>query len=502
MPLLERQRRDVLHLRANESDGTGRTPELDGVDDDERVGGLEQLLHEMDPADADVQDAYLGRDPALQETLGDDDSEPVVAAEEIADARDQHSHVVEDTGALTVPDEAIRELRGRLERYPPDRYPVQHATAQFHLGLALTNAGCPVQAEAALAIAIRLFAPERLPVEHARTLNALGASLRMAGRGREAAEVLARAAAIFEEQGRALEQGAALFNLGLVRRESGDPALDAFRWARKLIDPGQAPAQAAAAAREHGTSLLAAGEVEEAIRALEEACRLADRAGSQAELGAAANGLGLAQLAAARAEEAIGAFGRAAACHPRSVRPQEYAMVKANLALAHEQAGDGPRARLAARQALAVRDAADAVTNQAAAVLSRLGAASDDLFSVLGVEPQERRLAIVREELARWADLPPAAQEHEAAAWIAAQLEHPAATDLAETWLGGLLELPPEAMERIVRATMKALGETAPDHLERFRSHVAAASARFHTPQLMRVTEMFARLAAEQRLPW
>src|SRR5215212_11475176 len=125
--------------------------------------------------------------------MGDDHAEAVIAPEQVADPRDQDLHA----GRIrTVVDglEAIEELEERLARFPPERYPVQHATAQFHLGVALANAGRPAEAERALHVAARLFAPDRLPTEHAKATNALGAALRLAGRLDEAAAAFSRAA--------------------------------------------------------------------------------------------------------------------------------------------------------------------------------------------------------------------------------------------------------------------------------------------------------------------
>ncbi|MDP9401574.1 MAG: hypothetical protein M3P39_11665, partial [Actinomycetota bacterium] len=95
----------------------------------------------------------------------------------------------------------VGELEERLRRFPAQRYPVQHATAQFHLGVAHAQTGDLAGAELALATAARLFDPRALPAEHGKAMNALGAVLRLAGRAAEAMEVLARAAAAFEAAG-------------------------------------------------------------------------------------------------------------------------------------------------------------------------------------------------------------------------------------------------------------------------------------------------------------
>jgi Flp pilus assembly protein TadD len=60
--------------------------------------------------------------------------------------------------------EAVDELEERLRRHPVDRYPVQHATAQFHLGVLRARRGELDRAEAALAAAAALFPRGELPV--------------------------------------------------------------------------------------------------------------------------------------------------------------------------------------------------------------------------------------------------------------------------------------------------------------------------------------------------
>ncbi|MGH3666364.1 MAG: hypothetical protein ACRDU8_09820, partial [Egibacteraceae bacterium] len=78
-------------------------------------------------------------------------------------------------------DDAITVLQGRLRHYPADRYPVQHATARFHLGQVLLDRGTAAAAEVELRTAAGLFDPRRLPVEHAKATNLLGAALRALG---------------------------------------------------------------------------------------------------------------------------------------------------------------------------------------------------------------------------------------------------------------------------------------------------------------------------------
>lgn len=397
-------------------------------------------------------------------------------------------------------DEAVGELERRLERYPAQRYPIQHATAQFHLGVALTQTGDLPRAETALATAAQLFDAAGMATEHGKAMNALGTLLRARARHGEAEAVLARAVAAFEAEGLRAEQGAALFNLGLVRREAGrpGPGLEALEAAARLFDEADAPAQAAAAARELGAARLAVGDLEEAREALERGFALAGRAGDVAGAGAAANVLGLVHLAAGRPGEAVEAFRDALGAHPRGVRPAEHAMARANLALAHERAGDALRARLAARQALGVPAAPEPVRAQAEAIVQRLGGGPGDVLAVLDEEDEERRPAVVREELQRWVDAPVAERRVEAGAWIDGHLARgDAAAELAVAWVGALLELPPAAMEAVMRSVVEALAQRDAEAQQRFRADVARASARFHVPQLLRVRDTFNRLAAD-----
>ncbi len=394
----------------------------------------------------------------------------------------------------------IDELEHRLRRFPAERYPVQHATTRFHLGGTLADAGRLVEAEAALTTAARLFERSRLGPEHAKAMNALGAVLRLAGRLDEAARALARAAAAFEACELTAERGAARFNLGLVERDAGklSAAVECFEDARGLLEQGGVPAQAGAASRELGATLLTAGDLERAREALERAVELASAARDQPGLGAAANALGLAELAAAHLREALEALETALAAHPRSVRPAEYAMVKANLALAYERTGEAPRARLAARQALAVGAAAEAVRAQGTGVVERLGDERGDVLRVLDDEERDRWPAVVREELARWVDVRPGERRDEAGAWIDGQLARAElGSELAEAWVGALLELPPQALRTVVESTVEALGHRGADARERFRSETSMAMARFHVPQLLRLRDSFNRIAEE-----
>ncbi|HYY45088.1 MAG TPA: tetratricopeptide repeat protein [Actinomycetota bacterium] len=401
------------------------------------------------------------------------------------------------------PDDVVTVLEQRLARYPAERYPVQHATAQFHLGVALTEAGKLAEAEEALATAARLFEPN-LPVDHAKATNALGAVSRAAGRVEEATERFRLAAEDFARADLPLEEGIATHNLGLACKDAGDgeAALTALEKARRLFEKARSPEHAAAAAREQGTLLLELGRAEEAVDVLKPAVSLSERTHNRVALATTANALGLALLALNRPQEALAAFRGALGATPATVRPELFAMVKANLAVAYEAAGDRPRARTSARQAIAVSEAPAPVLRQSREVIRRLGNPAGDLWLVLKSEAQDLWPGIVRDELTRWAREPPETRKAEAAAWIelysagsnvAGSQEREAMT---EALLAGLLEITPREMDAVIRSAVEAARDCRGDLTAPWQSGVERAFVRFPIPQWERLRAAFNRAAA------
>jgi len=396
----------------------------------------------------------------------------------------------------------------RLGRYPPDRYPVQHATTQFHLGSMLLHAGEAEAALGALTAACDVFGRAGMRLEHAKAGVVLGVALRTAGRDDEAAAAFSSAGAEFAALGQPAEQAAASYNLGLVLQDAGRGSAARIAWnsARELFLAAGLPARAAAAARDHGASLLNAGEVAAALPLLEEATALAEQAGDEPGAGAAGNALGLAHIASQDPSAALSALRRALGAFPRGVRPAQHAMVKANLALAHEQAGDRARARLAARQALAVPDAAAPVRAQAQQLLTRLpGNADHDLLTVLDTEEREQRVAVLREEVLRAAELSARQRQAIVGGFLAGLLARPGSSyDLAETLLHVVLELPPRPYGLLISAVVDACADHPEKEAERLRAVIGSAMARFALPQWQRLAASLtaAAAAAGQTAAW
>jgi len=406
--------------------------------------------------------------------------------------------------------EALAALRDRTLRYPPARYPVQHATAQFHLGVALTEAGRYEDAARALAEAVRLFPADQMPGEQAAAANALGAAWRARGRLDEAAAAFVQAREGFERAGRAPEVAAALHNLGLVEVQRGRPQVAARRLAEALkkfeaCGSAAGAAGAAAAARELGAAHLAAGDVERATTTLAGAVERAGAAGSEAGVGAAANLLGLALLAADRPDAAVEAFRRSAGANPRRVRPAGYAVAKANLALAWRRAGDPDRAGLAAGQALATPTLPDAAREVALEACGGAEPSPGALTAVMAEEAESEWAALARQEMNRWLDLGEGGREQEARAWLDGVASRPdRAPQLLAAWFGALLELPTASMASLLGSVLAALATRNDAAQEVFRRWSSRATVTFAVPQLVRLHDMLEQLGEEAGVggPW
>lgn len=395
----------------------------------------------------------------------------------------------------------------RLQHYPPHRYPVQHATVQFHLGCSWLRTGEEATATAPLRAAAELFGQVGMGVEAAKARLMLGIALRGTGDLPAAAGCFERAAADLGHFELRAEQAAADYNLGLVRQalQDIDGAHDAWARARRGFESTGHPLQASSAAREHGASLLRTDRLDQALPLLEAAYGLAERAGDPPAIGAAANTLGLAQLAALDPGAAVRTLRHALGVCPRSLRPAEHALVKANLALAYQQAGDAPRARLAARQALSVPDAPAPVRAQARELLrNEPDADIDDLFAVLESDPVATA-SILREELARWVEITNEKRCPLVGGFLDRLLAHPAAAyDLAESYWAVVLELPPRPFDLVVQAMIAACATRGAAEVSSLQAILESAMARFALPQWQRLVGCLnnAALAAGQAANW
>lgn len=496
---------DVKHVGALHDDASGRAAEVDGIDHDQHVDTVHELLHQVDAADADLHDPHALGQRRCQECLRDGRPDAVVGAQHVAEA----GHHCDHGGRVgAMPSAETEDLVARLARYPVERYPVQHATTQFHLGSERLHAGDAATALVALSAASDVFGRAGLRLEQAKADVMLGIGLRAAQRREEAAAAFLRAESVLAELDQPTERAAAAYNLGLVCQDGADLAGACAAWQRaaELFLATGYPAQAAAALRDQGGALVAGGQAAEALPLLAQAMELADRGGDEAGVGAAANVLGLAHLAGDDPIAAVAALRRGLGCFPRSVRPADHAMLKANLALAYEQAADQPRARLAAGQVLAVAAAAPPVRAQAQELLARLGAADQgDLWAVLDDEPADQWAAVLREEILRALELPPAAGALLVRGCLDGLLTRSGTShDYAESLLHVVLEVPPRPYAQLVAAVVAGVARRPAEDADRLRAVLGSAMARFAMPQWQRLAASLndAAVAAGQPATW
>lgn len=399
------------------------------------------------------------------------------------------------------------ELLARLARYPSSRYPVQHATAAFRLATLHLSRGRPQQAASLLDTSHAIFTRLGMRLEQAKTLTMQGVAQRSAGRSDLAAQTFEHATRSFLELEQPTEEAAASYNLGLALLDQDDPEAEtSFARAQDLFLATGRLRQAAAAARERGALLLTAGEVRQALTTLGQAAALAERAGDLPGLGAAANALGLAHLADDDPAGAAREFMRAVGAFPRSLRGAEHAMAKANLAVAHERCGNQARARLAARQALAIGAIDAPVRAQAEALVARLNTpASSDLLAVLDDEPVDRWSATVREEVLRWCTSPPEVHLAGLRAFLTGLLARPGRSrDLGGCLVEVLVELPPSQYDAMVEQIVRVTADLATEDADLLRSVLGSAMARLALPQWQRLATHLnaAAVVADEPADW
>ena len=81
----------VLEVGLQDEDRPWRLAARRGVDQDQRVVPLQQLVREVDAADAEVRHLDAGRKRLVRQAVRHLDTEAVVAEEDIADAGHQHA---------------------------------------------------------------------------------------------------------------------------------------------------------------------------------------------------------------------------------------------------------------------------------------------------------------------------------------------------------------------------------------------------------------------------
>ncbi len=92
VPLIQRQLRHVGDLGPYDEHRPGRPPRIHRIQDDQSIGRIEQLLHEVNTTDADIDDAHLRRKGLRQKAVGGDDAESIVPAQEVSHTCHENLH--------------------------------------------------------------------------------------------------------------------------------------------------------------------------------------------------------------------------------------------------------------------------------------------------------------------------------------------------------------------------------------------------------------------------
>ena len=380
----------------------------------------------------------------------------------------------------------IDELRERLVEYPKESLPLEHATVQFNLGLALMESPHGAtqddqrDAIGAFAQALTVFRPATFPVERARVLNALGSVERDLGSLSLAQERFLEARDLVEPSESPAEFGAVMNNLGLTYADQGmrsemqgvfQEALDTFsieRYARQRLTT----------LHNLGQALTGSGSEPDRERAIEvyrEALTLTDESDTLYLKALVHTSLGLALMAQKgnALDDAIAEYQQALAVFDRLTYPFQHAVTINNLGVAflERSQGDGNDARRALvlfESALRLFDPRIHVTlwEEARSNLSRaegslaemnLTGTRADHFAHLaaGIDPTEIR-PLLRDRIQADLRLPEPHRSSRLSEFDAAilALDETAAKAVSALWLEVLIEQPVEELMAGLQARM------------------------------------------------
>lgn len=241
------------------------------------------------------------------------------------------------------------DLRLRLASYPKETLPLEHATLQFNLGLALIESPEGVDeidqraAINAFAQALTVFRPATYPIERARVLNALGSVERDLGSLGVSQDRFVEARDLLEPTRSPAEYGAVMNNLGLVYADRAlrSEMISAFEEALVAFSSDAYPRQRMATLHNLGQALANAGGETDRVRALEVYREALTLVGDQDTLYLEAlvhTSLGLALMAMTEEsafDESIAEYHQALSVFDRLTYPFQHAVTINNLGVAY-----------------------------------------------------------------------------------------------------------------------------------------------------------------------
>lgn len=427
----------------------------------------------------------------------------------------------------------IEGLRAHLTQYPKSSHPVEHATVQFNLGLALaeSTSGDRDQnlrsAIGAHAEALDGFDSIRYPLQRARVLNALGTIERELGMTVVAIDRYRDAVGCLEGLEAPAELGSTLNNLGLTLADAGDidGALDAYERALHAFDEVGYPRQRATTLVNRGLALAARDTVESLAKALadyDRALALVDPESAPYVHAHAHHSRGVALMAQPEDRqralaEAIRSFDSALAIFTRHGYPFQHAMTRHNLGLAFMELA--PHDPTSLRRSLSALEEAASILDprihrehwlEVTAAMERAHQALRDLgdertrvehFAALvaSASPPERR-SLLRYRL-RWLLTLREPHRTEALAAHDRAIVRLAPKELAEVsraWISVLMEQPHEQLEAGLRSRQEAQAPLEGDQLQAALSATEDALGELETIQRVRVRDMLAEMGYER----
>lgn len=249
--------------------------------------------------------------------------------------------------------QTIGLLRDRAKHYPIESHPVEYATIQFNLGLALAESLDGDRTENlkesinAYAEALKVFSAGEYPLQRGRVLTALGTVERDLGIRNVARDRFEEATNVLDGLDAPAEIGAANNNLGLTETDlqNYDEAIAAFDNALKAFDAGHYSRQRATTLINRGMAYSRKPDVEYIDLAIADyrlASQMVGPTDASYVFALAHHSLGVALLGkpGSRVEhlgEAIRALDTSLTVFTRSAYPFQHALTKNNLGIAYEE---------------------------------------------------------------------------------------------------------------------------------------------------------------------
>lgn len=425
----------------------------------------------------------------------------------------------------------IASLRSSLERYPVSEHPVEHATVQFNLGLALAEApdGDRDQhlkaAIVAYAQALNVFDIEGFPVERARVLNALGAAERDLGMGVVARDRFEEAAACAITASANAELGSANNNLGLALVDLGDINGAITAYDEALAAFADHPRQLATTLLNRGLAHSARGDVESLQLAIADFDRALETVSVEsapyvyatAHQSRAVALMGLPDDRQANLSAAIRSLESALNVFIRSSYPYQHALVRYNLALSFFELAEGDPTGL--RRSLASYEEAASLFDprihrdewlETTAGLGKViealdraghpGTRSEHFARLLGASSRPERLQLLRYRL-RWLLTlrePFRAEALQALDEAIVQLSPDQLIAVSVGWLEVLMEQPQDQLQAGLRSRQTVHSKLSGPRLQAATAAIERALGELEVIQRVRVRDMLIELGYQR----